>query len=180
MRKLEIGSQNKRLGHDWETLDILPGENVDIVANIEERLPIASNQYDLVYMSHVIEHVPWFKTDAVLKELHRIIAPGGKIEIYTPDLDKLIKAYQSGSMPDGWRRYNPQNRPILWFLGRMYAYGEDHADPNWHKNMFNERYLHDCLIAAGFKSTRRINAPRGHNHGYINLGMEATKCGITG
>jgi SAM-dependent methyltransferase len=62
--------------HGWtvQTLDIEPGPGVDHVGTVEHTgLPNAS--FDLVLCTQVVEHCldPW----AALRELHRIVRPGG-------------------------------------------------------------------------------------------------------
>lgn len=173
MYKLEIGCNGKKLGEEWETLDILAGENIDIVANIEEPLPIKDNTYDLIYMSHVLEHIAWYKTIDVLKELLRILKPEGIIEIFVPDIDKIISAYKKNIIPDEWYKFNEEKNPFLWFVGRLYTYGMHDSD--FHRAAFNKRHLKDCLEKAGFQDVITIKVPRGVSHGYINLGMKGTK-----
>lgn len=174
MRKLEIGCNNQRLlGDDWKTLDILPGENVDIVADIEQPLPIKDNSYDLIYMSHILEHVTWYNTVTVLKELLRILKPGGTIEIFVPDIDKIISAYQKGIIPDEWYKYNEEKNPFLWFVGRLFTYGTH--DTDFHRAVFNKKHLKECLEKAGFVDVMVTKIPRGISHGYINLGMKGSK-----
>jgi predicted SAM-dependent methyltransferase len=173
MRKLEIGCNNQRLSEEWETLDIVSGKNADIVVDIEKPLPIESNTYDLIYMSHVLEHITWYKTIDVLKELLRILKSGGTIEIFVPDIDKIISAYQKGIIPDEWYKYNEQKNPFLWFAGRLFTYGAH--DTDFHRAVFNKKHLQNCLEKAGFQDVMIIKVPRGISHGYINLGMKGTK-----
>lgn len=173
MRKLDIGPQNKRIDSTWETLDILPGENIDIVADIMKPLPIENNTYDLIYMSHVLEHVPWYETVKVLRELYRILKVGGSIEVYVPDIDKIIEAYKKEVIPDQWYKYNESRDPFLWFVGRIFTYGEHPSD--FHKAAFNNKYLRKCLGEAGFVGLHNIHNPRSQDHGYINLGVAGFK-----
>jgi len=173
MRKLEIGCNNQRISEEWETLDIVSGDNVDIVTNIENELPIEDNIYDLIYMSHVLEHIPWYKTIDVLRELYRILKPNGMVEIFVPDIDKIISAYQKGIIPDEWYKFNKKKNPFLWFVGRIYTYGEHESD--FHKSAFNREHLKYCLESAGFVDIEIIKKPRGITHGYINLGMKGLK-----
>lgn len=173
MRKLEIGCNNKRMGDDWETLDVLPGENIDIVADVSKPLPVEDNTYDLIYMSHVLEHIAWYKTIDTLKELYRILAPDGVLEVFVPDLDKLVDAYQKQIIPDEWYRFNPEKNPFLWFVGRLFTYGDN--DTDFHKAAFNKEHLRYCFQQAGFNDIKSLRMVRGISHGYINLGMKGTK-----
>ncbi len=172
-KKLEIGINTKRISEDWDTLDIIERNDVDIVADIRKKLPIEDDTYDLVYMSHVLEHIEWYKTKDVLHELYRIIRKGGSLEIFVPDIDKIIFAYQKGIIPDEWYKYNEQRDPFVWFIGRIYTYGDKESD--FHKSAFDYPYLKKCLEEVGFRDIRRISKTRGYNHGYINLGAKAKK-----
>jgi len=174
MRKLEIGCDNKRLSEEWETLDILEGTNVDIVADISQPLTmIEDNTYDLIYMSHILEHVAWYKTVDVLKEVRRILKVGGVLEVFVPDIDKIISAYQKEIIPDEWYRFNPDKNPFLWFVGRIFTYGNN--DTDFHRAAFNKKHLKECLENAGFNKVESARMPRGVSHGYINLGMKGIK-----
>lgn len=65
-----VGCSDKRV----LSMDVLPCENVDLVAEAEN-LPFKSNSFDLVVSSAVFEHL----TDplAAIKEIKRILKPGG-------------------------------------------------------------------------------------------------------
>jgi SAM-dependent methyltransferase len=177
MRNLEIGPGRRKLGSDWVTMDCVmrPGV-VDKVHDLREvPLPFKDGAFDLVYLSHVLEHVEWTKTHEVLLEIHRILAPGGKVEIWVPDLRKLVAAYLDNTLikNDGWYRYNEDRDPVRWFNGRLFTYGP--GEENFHRAAFDEPFLTRCLRAAGFKAIEPLNKPRGSDHGWINLGMRGTK-----
>jgi ubiquinone/menaquinone biosynthesis C-methylase UbiE len=72
-------------------LDSYDGEFVDIVANVEEKLPIPDASCDEVKMFHVLEHVR--DPLALLSEVRRILKPGGITEIRVPHFTN-ITAYQ--------------------------------------------------------------------------------------
>jgi len=79
--QLDIGcGTNKRVG--FIGLDILPLPGVDIVANIEDGLPIKTNVVDHIYISHVLEHIS--KLNDIMDELWRICKKDAIVEIYVP------------------------------------------------------------------------------------------------
>ena len=49
--------------------------NVDYHYDLQQRAPFDNNRFDIVFASHVLEHVP--KDDFALKEIARILRPGG-------------------------------------------------------------------------------------------------------
>ncbi len=74
-RILHLGSGNVRcLDERVLSVDILPCENVDIVAEAE-RLPFANNSFDLVESGAVFEHL--LDPIAAIKEVKRVLKPGG-------------------------------------------------------------------------------------------------------
>ena len=80
--KLELGcGQNARDG--FYSVDILEIEGLDIVADLNEPLSLLpDNCCDEIYSMHAFEHVSNFLP--LMRELHRIVKPGGKIEIIVP------------------------------------------------------------------------------------------------
>ena len=99
---LEIGAmENPERGYkkasdeEVTTLDIQKSERVDVIHNLEKYpYPFDDNQFDKIYASHVMEHLT--DTLAVMKELHRITKPGGKIVIIVPH----FSGYTAWSNPD--------------------------------------------------------------------------------
>lgn len=175
-RVLEIGPGKNPVDRRWDTMDMVNRPNLTYKHDVRQfPFPIASNKYDLVYMSHILEHVPWMYTDNVLSEVYRILRPKGKIEVWVPDLKKLVAGYLNPSLikNDGWYRFNPGQDPVRWFNGRLFTYGP--GPENWHRAAFDEEYLHRCLNKASFTGCHRLAKPRGYDHGWINLGMMGTK-----
>lgn len=77
--KLKIGARERKPGYTH--LDIDPATDPDIVADVTH-IPLPNDSVDFVYMESVLEHVPDML--AVMKELHRVLTPGGQIEIWLP------------------------------------------------------------------------------------------------
>src|SRR5687768_10744872 len=91
-RFLEIGPGGERIP-GFETLDVISGSKVDYVADASKRLPFPDATYDLVYASHILEHVPWYQLDRAVREWVRIIKRGGALEVWVPDGVKIAKAF---------------------------------------------------------------------------------------
>ena len=186
-RYLEIGPGDARI-IGFETLNTIKTRTTDYVGDINDKLPFTSNQFNLVYASHVIEHVFWYKISNVFSEFYRVLAPGGALEIWVPNGLKIAKAFvdaelsnsQDYKLHDGWFRFNPAQDPCVWFNGRTYSYGDGYGTRghhNIHLTAFSERYLTELFIKAGFKDVRRLTSSecRGEDHGWINLGIRGTK-----
>lgn len=180
MRKLEIGP-NLEMGpidDTWETMNVM-GKSTFVWDLRKLPLPFPDNTYDLIYMSHILEHIPWFRTVPTLKELRRILVPGGIIEIWVPDIDKLIAAYHDDKLIDKDRNkwhYNKEKNPMKWFNARVFScITNTTGEENWHRACFNKKHLIDCLLAAGFTEIIGLQKPRGYDHGWINLGIGGRK-----
>lgn len=173
--RLEIGPGQDRRGEDWVTVSAVPSSAVDFLAEWgEDRLPFPDESMDEVYASHVLEHVPYWKTEAALVEAWRVLRRGGTIEIHTVDVAQIMASWESRVPVDDWEPPYGDGGYMHWLAGRLFAYGAHRADPNWHKAVFDEGWLRVCLTRAGFTECERLEHPDGL-HGVINLGMKAVK-----
>ncbi len=185
-RMLEIGPGPERIP-GFETLDIFKGKHVDYVYDAATKLPFEDNTFNLIYASHVLEHIPWFQTIDVLTEWVRILNPGGHFEVWVPDGLKICKALVDYELhgenyidKDGWYQYNEEKDPCTWAAGRIYTYGDGTSNPhssNWHRALFTPRYLKLVLEKAGLRDIEQMDRSqvRGYDHGWINLGMRGIK-----
>lgn len=84
-QKKEMNKLNLGCGTDykegWTNIDIIEPADIILDLNIIP-YPLQSNQFDLVLISHVLEHLN--NVDNVLKEVHRITKRFGKIIIHAP------------------------------------------------------------------------------------------------
>lgn len=186
-RKLEIGTDPRNLIDDFETLSIHEFVNIDYVLDISKGMPFQNNSFDIIYASHVLEHIPWYKSEDVLKEIHRILKPGGQLEIWVPDGLKIAKALiafeenqSDHSKLDGYYECVKNKDPRLWASLRIYAHGDGTGNldnPNWHHALFTPSLLINLFESAGFKDVCRMGSgqERGWSHGWINLGVIGKK-----
>lgn len=174
MSCLEIGPGANPL-EGYDTLDVL-GDTTYRAEWGRDELPIKNEIYDSVYSSHCIEHVPWYRTDFAFSEVFRILKPGGTVEIHTVDFALVVKAYLSGKTLDKWTCHgrNANLDPMKWVASRLFAYQKGETEEMWHRALFDEAYLRDCLAKAGFERIERCEPPINH-HGIINLGLRGIK-----
>jgi predicted SAM-dependent methyltransferase len=173
--KLEIGPKDRPIGKGWKTLDVKRhgDTRVDYIGIWGALpMPFKRNTVDIIYASHVLEHVPWSKTQFALRDALRVLKRGGALEVWVPDFEVIVKAYLERKRPDTWKKLNPTDDPMIWVNGRIFAYG---APENWHKAVFDYRSLTDAFEQAGFTNVRRLETPRGYSHGVINLGVAGDK-----
>lgn len=181
IRRLEIGPGKDPLA-GFESLNIIGSRNIDYVLDAAQPLPFTNGTFDEIYSSHVLEHLPWYRTEAILREWVRILKPGGRLNIWVPDALKIcttIIGAESGRidrLPDGWQKHNPDNDPYLWAAGRLF-YGGNPKYPSWHRAFFTAGFLQRLFCRAGLVEVRKLRHEeiRGSDHGWINLGVGGTK-----
>ncbi len=180
-RRLEIGPGSHPLAA-FLSVDVVRRLGVRCLAEATA-LPFESGSFDLLYASHIIEHVPWWLTDGALVEWRRVLATGGSAEVWTVDAAKIARELlaldKGGPSPirrDGWRRNNQEANPYHWINGRIFAYGSSPSDPNWHKSLWTLRSLMAAFVRAGFRRVRPLlpKRPRGYDHRWINMGVTGT------
>ena len=99
---------------------------------------IPDNCLDMIYMSHVLEHVPRNQVLRTIKEMARVLKTGGALRISVPDFDHIVNIYQ---------RFDndiPLIAPAL-MGGQNYPF-------NFHYSIFNRAFLEDLLQKGGFNA----------------------------
>jgi SAM-dependent methyltransferase len=69
-------------------------------ANAATRIPCAAASADVVYSSHMIEHLDRGEARAFLTEVRRVLRPGGVVRVAAPDLSRLIGDYLASGDAD--------------------------------------------------------------------------------
>ncbi len=79
----------------WLNADLVAGPGVDIVADVRAGLPLADGAIDYATSIHVLSDLPWPDLAPALRELRRVLRPGGVIRFALPDLDRALAAYHA-------------------------------------------------------------------------------------
>lgn len=56
-------------------------------------LPLSNGSVDVLYSSHMLEHLDQESADAFLKEARRVLASGGMVRLAVPDLKMIVDSY---------------------------------------------------------------------------------------
>lgn len=146
---LHLGSGNIRI-EGFCNIDGNPLSQCDVVSGLE-RLKFNSESVDVIYASHVFEHIPRFGTAATLREWHRVLKPGGKLYLCVPDLEALFKIYLE-NLP----RYDTEEGRYLVDLVCGVAYGGQVDRYDFHFYGYSLVTLKALLESAGFENVRRF------------------------
>ena len=98
MKKINIGAGTDWYHDGWDVLDNGSG-SYDEPWKIkgkswDSNLP--DNSYDIIFTSHMLEHIPHFRIEKTIAEFNRVLKKGGKLRILVPSLKKYATAYVNG------------------------------------------------------------------------------------
>lgn len=91
-RMLNIGC-GSRFHPDWVNVDLFPSSPKVRAMDIGKGLEFPDGSFDVVYHSHVLEHVPAERASALLGECGRVLAKNGVMRVVVPDLEQIARAY---------------------------------------------------------------------------------------
>jgi SAM-dependent methyltransferase len=101
------------------------------------RLPFSDGSFDVVNCRLVIEHVDF--PDAVLKEFYRVLKPGGRLAIFTPNLLHYFGA--AANLTPHWFH--------VWFNSRVRGFDNDDIFPTRYRANTRRR-LRKLFLRSGF------------------------------
>jgi predicted SAM-dependent methyltransferase len=78
----------------WINSDQKDGDGIDLSCDIAQGLPLESGSIDYAVSIHALPEVHYDSIVPVLRELRRVIKPGGILRLCLPDLIKGIRAYE--------------------------------------------------------------------------------------
>jgi SAM-dependent methyltransferase len=102
-----------------------------------KRLPFLDESFDVVNCRLVIEHVDTPET--VLHEFHRVLAPGGRLAIFTPNLWHYFGA--AAALTPHWFH--------IWFNSRVRGFERTDVFPTYYRANTRRR-LRALLVKSGF------------------------------
>jgi hypothetical protein len=109
---------------------------------------------EVVYTSHMLEHLPRKEAELFLHEAHRVLKPEGLLRVAVPDLRKLVDSYLLSQDADTLIEKTllalPPSQGGLSRL-RLGLFG--HRGHAW---MYDERSLSACLQRAKFEDVRSV------------------------
>jgi ubiquinone/menaquinone biosynthesis C-methylase UbiE len=155
----------------------------------------SDNSVDIVYASHLFEHLSLKSASLFLKESFRCLKSGGAIRLVVPDLYKICKKYIS----DYEKGLENTTEYILWAINmhREGQYGENlglvkklvlewQGYPHQHKYMYDEKSLINKMIEFQFDNIvsleygvsnyiEEIKDVEGKSESYLSIYIEGKK-----
>jgi predicted SAM-dependent methyltransferase len=142
--RLHIGGWVRKPG--WQVLNIQPGEHVDHLGDLRDLSRFADASFDMVYASHVFEHLGHRRDVAeAFADVARIVRPGVRFFVGVPDLKTLCWFFVHREVSDEQRQH------VMHMM-----YGDQSDEHNFHYTGFWDSYLASHLKMAGFSAVYRV------------------------
>jgi predicted SAM-dependent methyltransferase len=143
--RLHIGGKEVKQG--WKIFNALSDVDVDYVGNIKDMSQFTDRSVDVIYGSHILEHVSQNEILPTLKGFYRILKNNGSLMISVPDLEVLCRLFLSEGLSKDMRFHIMR----MMFGGQIDAY-------DFHYIGLTYEFLHDYLITAGFSNVKRVSS----------------------
>ena len=156
--KLQLGAGRNPL-QGWLNTDYWAKYPDFVYVDVCHRFPLPDDTFTRIFSEHMIEHIPLKGAVSMLAECFRVMKPGGRIRIETPDLGKICGLYAAPEAPEAahyiqWHSAEfggPQYPPTVCFA-------VNNAMRNWdHQFIFDTEMLGILLKQAGFKNITRFH-----------------------
>ena len=162
-KRINIGSGPYRHS-GWLTADAFKTE-ADIYLNVKRKFPFQKGTWDIVYSEHMLEHIYVDDVSRVLKEIYRVLKPGGLFRVTVPDLeihaknyveknkeffDPIIEKYKSRwdkQKNKYWLVRSPGGAFMTRAVQRFYR----------HRWMYDFETLSSCLKEVGFSECHKMS-----------------------
>jgi predicted SAM-dependent methyltransferase len=154
-KKLHLGASNSLL-LGWLNTDLFPTSPDVIYLDATRRFPFDDSTFDYVFSEHMIEHIDYHCAVTMLRECYRVLKPGGRLRIATPDLEVLIGLHAN-------EKTDSQKKYIDWVTDRCRLVAGDCQDVfvinnafrAWgHCFLYDRKTLSITLAKMGFRSVK--------------------------
>jgi SAM-dependent methyltransferase len=132
----------------WINCDVKEGAGIDLSCDIRDGLPLEADSIDYAVSIHALPELAYPEVEPALKELHRVLKPGGALRLGLPDLEKAMQAYREGDV--GYFLVPDDDVRSLGgkLVAQMTWYG-------WSRSMYTFDFAEELLYRAGFRRVVR-------------------------
>jgi hypothetical protein len=114
-------------------------------------IPLPTGSVEVLYSSHMLEHLDRDETKRFLKEAYRVLCHQGVIRLVVPDLQLQAQTYlreQDGDEFLGWLQLaRPRPRTLKERLRALVG-----VDRSYHRWMYDAKSLTRLLLVSGFRN----------------------------
>ena len=151
--KLHLGS-GIRSRPGWVNIDGCEQPGLDLRWDLRDPLPVDAGAADLVYSEHVLEHLEFEDAQRLIRDVFRVLSPGGRVRLGVPDAELYLRAYSRNDEQffHGVRNLGNPVDPLdtpMKVINQMFRMG------GAHQFAWDFGTLARELTAAGFRNIRR-------------------------
>lgn len=121
----------------------------DCWIDLRNPLPFPANSCSFVTCSHTLEHLYPDECIAVLREIHRVLRPGGLARIATPSMEHTLRV-AAGEFPMDWPR--DFKDPLAQSVNYIFCDGQ-------HKYAYCFSIMEEFARSAGFTRIANVSTP---------------------
>lgn len=154
----------------WINIDNNSDQNIDknkldLNWDLRNPLPFDDNSVDFIFHEHFIEHLTVEEGQKIIKDLMRVLKPGGVMRIATPDLVSIVNKYQNISIED-----DPVIKKYSLEFIKTRAERINNSFRNWgHKWMYDFEELERRLKEAGCRKIKKCELRKSRYRELSNL-----------
>jgi len=152
-----------------EYIEYLCKNNNIRFTNASKYIPHKDNSVDVIYTSHMIEHLSRDEFSAFLKEAKRVLKKGGIIRISTPDLHKMVEQYNKTGDGNNFIESTLLSYQMpKSFIHKLQLLISGLRNHHW---LYNETSLCNFLKTRGFQNPHKVKPGKTsiENFGNLNL-----------
>lgn len=156
VRKLQLGAGPNPLA-GWLNTDLRAVSPGCIFLDASRPLPFGDETFDYIFSEHLVEHLSYGAGLSMLRECYRVLKPGGRIRVATPDLETVIGLHTV-------EKSDIQQRYINWvvdrYLPEVDGPGEAFVINNMFRN-FGHQFIYDwSTLRSALGAARFIDVAR--------------------
>lgn len=166
-----------------------------IVYDLSKGIPASDKSVDVVYHSHLLEHLDREVGEGFMREVRRVLRPGGIQRISVPDFERAARAYvEHLDGDDGSVDHDAYIAPMLEQSVRRQAHGtslqrkprrivenlilgDARKRAETHQWMYDRKSLAALLARTGFTDIERVAFDRSSIPGWDADGLDRNESG---
>lgn len=164
----------RRIAHSLHLISAdklsVPWNSAIFIHDVRNPLPFPADSAEVVYSSHLLEHLYFEEAGELVRECFRVLAPGGVLRIVVPDLRAIIREYLGdgriggpSAESDALRPADRLNHRLLMrppappkanCLYRVYTAWKDFHQHKW---MYDADSLKALFESSGFTAVQEMS-----------------------